>query len=40
MVAKWVELTARWDELYALPGTDPSLVTLAATQGRQLGGGA
>ena len=39
MVSKHVELTARWDQLYALPGTDPSLITLAATQGRQLGGG-
>lgn len=39
MVSKLVEVTARWDQLYALSGTDPALVTLAATQGRQLGGG-
>ena len=39
MVSSLVEVTARWDQLYALPGTDPSLITLAATQGRQLGGG-
>ncbi|MBL8952574.1 MAG: porin [Myxococcaceae bacterium] len=39
LVSQYVELTARWDQLYALPGTDPTLVTLAATQGRQLGGG-
>ena len=39
MVTALVEVTARWDQLYALPGTDPALITLAATQGRQLGGG-
>ena len=39
MASKYVELTARWDQLYALAGTDPTLVMLAATQGRQLGGG-
>ena len=39
MVSKYVELTARWDQLYAFTGTDPSLTSLAATQGRQLGGG-
>ncbi len=40
LVSKWVEVTARWDQLYALPGTDPALITLASTQGRQLGAGA
>ena len=39
MVSKWVEVTARWDQLYALAGTDPALFTLTATQGRQLGAG-
>jgi hypothetical protein len=39
MVSKLVEVTARWDQLYALAGTDPSLISLAATQGRQLGAG-
>lgn len=39
LVSKWVEVTARWDQLYALPGTDPALISLASMQGRQLGGG-
>jgi hypothetical protein len=39
MVSRHVEVTARWDELFAFPGTDPTLIHLAATQGRQLGGG-
>ncbi len=39
LVSQYVEVTARWDQLYALPGSDPALATLASTQGRQLGGG-
>lgn len=39
MVSRLVEVTARWDQLYAFQNTDPALITLAATQGRQLGGG-
>lgn len=39
MVSSQVELTARWEQLYASGGTDPKLIALAATQGRQLGGG-
>jgi hypothetical protein len=39
MVSRLVEVTARWDQLFALRGTDPTLVSLVSTQGRQLGGG-
>lgn len=39
LVSKQVEVTARWDQLFAFTGTDPALITLAATQGRQLGTG-
>lgn len=39
MVSRLVEITARWDQLFALQGTDPALTTLVSTQGRQVGGG-
>jgi hypothetical protein len=39
MVSDKLELTARWDDLYAKKGTDPALVSLAQTQGRQAGAG-
>ena len=39
MVSSQVELTARWEELFARGGTDPQLVQLVRTQGRQVGGG-
>jgi hypothetical protein len=34
-----IELTARLDDLYARKGTDPMLVALADSQGRQIGAG-
>ncbi|WP_239576498.1 porin [Archangium primigenium] len=39
LVSPKVELTARWEELFTLRGTDPQFVQLARTQGKQLGGG-
>ena len=39
MLTDKLEVTARWDDLHAKKNTDPKLVTLAETQGRQLGGG-
>jgi hypothetical protein len=39
MVSRVVEATARWDQLFAFQGTDPKLLGLVSTQGRQLGGG-
>jgi hypothetical protein len=39
MVTDKLEVTARWDDLHARKNTDPKLVALAETQGRQLGGG-
>ncbi|HEX6244921.1 MAG TPA: hypothetical protein VFZ61_28570, partial [Polyangiales bacterium] len=39
MVHPKVELTARWDDLHNRKGTDPALVRLVDTIGRQLGGG-
>lgn len=39
MVSSQLELTARWEELFTRRGTDPQLIQLARTQGRQAGGG-
>ena len=39
LVQPQVEVTARWEQLFAREGTDPQLLQLAQTQGRQLGGG-
>jgi hypothetical protein len=39
MVSRCVQLTARWEQLFAEAGTDPTLIATAATQGRQLGAG-
>ncbi|QRN98708.1 porin [Archangium violaceum] len=39
MVHPQVEVSARWEELFTRKGTDPQLVQLAQTQGKQLGGG-
>lgn len=39
MVHRMVQLTSRWDQLFAVKGTDPEFVKLAQTQGRQVGGG-
>lgn len=39
MLTKKVELAARWEELFALSGTDPALVEQADTLGRAFGGG-
>jgi hypothetical protein len=39
MLTSKLELTARWDDLHARKGTDPALVTLVNTSGRQLGTG-
>ncbi|MDC0709287.1 porin [Stigmatella sp. ncwal1] len=40
LVSPTVELTARWEELFARHGTDPQLHQLVQTQGKQVGGGA
>lgn len=34
-----VEVAARWDQIFAEEGTDPRLVSLVDTQGKQVGGG-
>jgi hypothetical protein len=39
LVNSQVEVTARWDKLFSRGATDPQLVQLARTQGKQLGGG-
>jgi hypothetical protein len=39
LVNSQLEVTARWDQLFARTGTDPQLVLLAQTQGKQLGSG-
>jgi phosphate-selective porin OprO/OprP len=39
MVHQKVEVTARWDDLHNRKGTDPKLVSLVDTMGRQLGAG-
>lgn len=39
MLTDKVEVTARWDDLYAMAGTDPELTTLAQKSGRQVGAG-
>ena len=39
MVSEKVELTARWNELFAREGTDPSLEALVSGQGKEVGAG-
>jgi hypothetical protein len=39
LVNKELEVTARWDKLFSRGPTDPQLVQLVRTQGKQLGGG-
>ncbi len=39
LVQPQVEVTARWEQLFARKGTDPQLLQLAETQGRQVGAG-
>jgi hypothetical protein len=39
MVSDAVELAARWDVLFAMRNTDPTLEKLASERGRELGGG-
>ena len=39
LIGTYVEVVARWDQLYALDTTDPTLIAAANTTGRQLGGG-
>jgi hypothetical protein len=39
MLTDKLEVTARWDDLHAKKNTDPKLIALAQTQGRQVGGG-
>lgn len=39
MVTDQVEISARWDELHAAPGTDPALRALVRDQGREAGAG-
>lgn len=39
MITPRVEVAGRWDELRAVGNTDPALVTLAQTQGHEVGGG-
>ena len=39
LVLPTVEIVGRWDRLYARGGTDPQLLQLVDTQGRQLAGG-
>ena len=39
LLNKELEVTARWDKLFSRGPTDPALVTLVRTQGKQLGGG-
>ncbi|MFO0756947.1 MAG: hypothetical protein U0359_10665 [Byssovorax sp.] len=34
-----MEIAGRWEQLFAIDGTDPALVKLAGTQGNQAGGG-
>ena len=40
LVTSQLEFTARWEELFALRGTDPALVKTVQTQGKQVGAGA
>ncbi|WNG24555.1 porin [Cystobacter fuscus] len=39
LVSPQVELTARWEQLFARKGTDPQLLQLVETQGKQVGAG-
>ena len=39
MLSRFVQVTLRWEQLFAEAGTDPTLIQLAATRGRQLGAG-
>ncbi|KYF48562.1 porin, partial [Sorangium cellulosum] len=39
LVTERVEIAARWDQIFAERGTDPRLVELVDTQGKQVGGG-
>ncbi|MFO0756949.1 MAG: hypothetical protein U0359_10675 [Byssovorax sp.] len=39
MLTRHVEIAGRWEQLFAIDGTDPALVKLAGTQGNQAGGG-
>jgi hypothetical protein len=39
MLTDKLEVTGRWDDLHAKKNTDPKLIALAETQGRQVGGG-
>ncbi|APR78194.1 FmdC precursor [Minicystis rosea] len=39
MVHRLVQVVGRWEQLFAMKGTDPALIQTANTQGRQLGGG-
>jgi hypothetical protein len=39
MLHRLVQITARWEQLFALDPTDPQLETLVAQQGHQAGAG-
>jgi hypothetical protein len=39
MLSRFVQATLRWEQLFAENNTDPTLITTAATAGRQLGAG-
>ncbi|WP_434042207.1 MULTISPECIES: porin [Sorangium] len=39
LLTERVEVAARWDQIFAERGTDPKLVELVDTQGKQVGGG-
>ncbi|WP_438032387.1 porin [Sorangium sp. So ce204] len=39
LLTERVEVAARWDQIFAERGTDPKLVNLVDTQGKQVGGG-
>ncbi|WP_437903426.1 porin [Sorangium sp. So ce327] len=39
LLTERVEVAARWDQIFAERGTDPKLVDLVDTQGKQVGGG-
>ncbi|WP_437808585.1 porin [Sorangium sp. So ce1078] len=39
LLTERVEIAARWDQIFAESGTDPKLVELVDTQGKQVGGG-
>jgi len=39
MLTKHLEVVARWDQIFANKGTDPTFIRLVDTQGKHAGGG-